>query len=183
MKKYLTALLPIVVVACKNEPLPRDCEVTLTGYQLNTIAAAPCSPTGSISISKPGRYRYKINNRAFQDSGIFRNLIPGSYVVTLQPENGCVETDTIVLPTISAGPQFLAVQQLLVGQCQPCHIGVNPQAGLEWNRACDILQHADRIRARAIEGNPTPMPPTGLLPVSQRNLILNWINTGARYDQ
>lgn len=42
-----------------------------------------------------------------------------------------------------------------------------------------IFGTRDRIKARAVDGSPTPMPPTGLLPKEQRDKIASWINAGA----
>jgi hypothetical protein len=55
-------------------------------------------------------------------------------------------------------------------------------AGLDWKSSCDILQFWDRIKARAIDGNPSPMPQAGLLPLSEINKIMDWINAGHRYS-
>lgn len=64
-----------------------------------------------------------------------------------------------------------------------CHSGINPQAGIDFTRICDILNHWDRIQARAVDGNPSPMPPTGIIPIVERNKILDWINTGHLYEE
>jgi hypothetical protein len=32
-----------------------------------------------------------------------------------------------------------------------------------------------------VDGNPSPMPPGGLLPASEQQKIINWINAGGRF--
>jgi gliding motility-associated-like protein len=43
--------------------------------------------------------QYKLNNGAFQDSSIFKNLTGGTYNVTVQGRNGCTDTKTVVVPS------------------------------------------------------------------------------------
>ncbi len=79
------------------------------------------------------------------------------------------------------GPLFLQVKRILSTHCLQCHSGVNPQAGLDWSRDCDILTYWDRIKARAIDGDPSPMPQAGLMPIDERSQISAWIQAGHRY--
>jgi hypothetical protein len=46
---------------------------------------------------------------------------------------------------------------------------------------CNIVINKDRINARAVNGTGGPMPPSGLLPASERQKITNWINAGGRF--
>jgi len=95
-----------------------------------------------------------------------------------EPVTTCGGVD---ISTLRAGPAFLQVKRILANQCLQCHSGVNPQAGLDWSRDCDILQYWDRIKARAVDGDPSPMPQAGLIPESERNQIMAWIQAGHRY--
>jgi hypothetical protein len=52
---------------------------------------------------------------------------------------------------------------------------------MNWEVDCNIVNFKDRILARAVNANPSPMPPTGLLPPSERQKITDWINAGGRY--
>ncbi|MGB4770528.1 MAG: hypothetical protein WBP58_03670 [Chitinophagaceae bacterium] len=74
------------------------------------------------------------------------------------------------------------MRRILFNNCIQCHSGVNPQAGLDWTRDCDILQYWDRIKARAVDGDPSPMPQAGLIPETERNKIMAWIQAGHRYS-
>jgi uncharacterized membrane protein len=49
---------------------------------------------------------------------------------------------------------------------------------MDFTKVCDILTHWERIQARAVEGNPSPMPSTGLIPIEERNKIMDWIKKG-----
>jgi len=95
-----------------------------------------------------------------------------------EPVKTCAGVD---ISTVSPGPKFLQVKRILANNCLQCHSGVNPQAGLDWSRDCDILQYWDRIKARAVDGDPSPMPQAGLIPESERNQIMAWIQAGHRY--
>jgi uncharacterized membrane protein len=87
------------------------------------------------------------------------------------------------MDAITRGNIFTEVATILKIRCSLCHSGLNPQAGLDFTRNCDILANWNRIQARAIEGNPAPMPPTGLIPLAERNKILEWINSGHTFEQ
>lgn len=94
------------------------------------------------------------------------------------PLENCMGVD---LSTQTPGPAFLQVKRILATNCLQCHSGVNPQAGLDWSRDCDILTYWDRIKARAVDGDPSPMPQAGLMPMAERSLITAWIQAGHRY--
>lgn len=95
-----------------------------------------------------------------------------------KPLTGCGGLD---LSSQTPGPTFLKVKSILVTYCLQCHGGVNPQAGLDWSRDCDILTYWDRIKARAVDGDPSPMPQAGLMPLAERSKISAWIQAGHRY--
>jgi uncharacterized membrane protein len=65
---------------------------------------------------------------------------------------------------------------------QGCHSGNNPQGGLDFTNVCDILNHWQRIDARAVQGIPSPMPQAGLIPQEERSKIIEWLNTGHSYS-
>jgi hypothetical protein len=52
---------------------------------------------------------------------------------------------------------------------------------MNWTVDCNIVNFKDRIRERAVNGNPSVMPPTGSLPASEKLKITNWINAGGRF--
>lgn len=58
-----------------------------------------------------------------------------------------------------------------------CH-AANGQTPALTNYA-EIFSQKNRIKARAVDGIPTPMPTGGLMNTSNRNKIATWINRGA----
>ena len=60
------------------------------------------NPNGSITASATSGtapYNYSINGGAYQPSGLFSNLAPGSYVVTVKDAAGCISAATVVIAT------------------------------------------------------------------------------------
>jgi hypothetical protein len=41
-----------------------------------------------------------------------------------------------------------------------------------------VAEQAERIRARAVEGNPSPMPPAGPMPDSLLMIVELWLRSG-----
>jgi hypothetical protein len=56
--------------------------------------------------------------------------------------------------------------------CGGCHSTYTNYAGVK------AIADDGKLKARAVDGNPSPMPPSGLLPQSTRDSILWWINGG-----
>ena len=60
-----------------------------------------CGTTGSVTATASGgmpAYQYKLNNGAYQSSGIFAGLATGTYTITAKDANGCI---AIVIATIA----------------------------------------------------------------------------------
>ncbi len=174
----LLAILSYLISCSKNATSPANCPALV--ITADTASSHPCVAGGSISITSPvgNGISYKIGNSAFQSSPVFSSLLPGTYKVVARDNGGCEYTSSIIIPESNAGTLFTAVKSLLAANCLSCHSGVNPQAGHDWTRSCDILNNWDRIKARAVDGNPSPMPQTGLLPLQERNKISAWITAG-----
>jgi mono/diheme cytochrome c family protein len=81
--------------------------------------------------------------------------------------------DTVITYTTHIAPLFAA-------HCNSCHSnGTFPDIS-NFEAA---VQHATRpggVRARSVDNVGSPMPPTGLLPNAQRQLISRWIEQGMR---
>ncbi|MBI3234153.1 MAG: PKD domain-containing protein, partial [Bacteroidetes bacterium] len=61
-------------------------------YTFNAVSCFGDS-TGRVNITASGgagRYQYKYNNSAYQDSSIFRKLVAGNYTFTIRDSNQCV---------------------------------------------------------------------------------------------
>ncbi len=149
----------------------------------NTPCASP--PTGSITSNPSGGtppYTYSLNGGAFQPSGIFNNLINGNHTLVVRDVNTCsTAVVNVNVPNLPQGPLFSLVKTLIQNNCVTCHNAANPNGGMNWEVDCNIVMFKNNILQRAVNGNPSPMPPTGLLPASERQKIVDWINAGGRY--
>lgn len=146
----------------------------------------PCElvPNGSISLTASGGitpYTFNLNGGAFQASNNFTGLGAASYLVSAKDANGCTGSSNVTVTNLVAGPLFLAVKTVIQQNCITCHNNTLSEGGMNWEVDCNIVQFKDRIRERAVLGNPSAMPPTGLIPASERTKITNWINAGGRF--
>jgi len=164
---------------------PNPCAgITITVSSV-VINNTPCqTANGSITATGgggTGPYTYSMNGGAFQPSNIFNSLPAANYTITAKDANGCTGSATITVSDLPAGPLFLAVQNVLQANCISCHNGTTSEGGMNWTVDCNIVNFKDRIRERAVNGNPSVMPPTGSLPASEKLKITNWINAGGRF--
>jgi cytochrome c5 len=145
--------------------------------------ACSASSTGSITASATGStgLTYSINGTTFQATGSFSNLAAGSYTVTAKDVNGCTGTTTVNIAAPAAGPLFSAVKTLIQNSCQSCHNNSIANGGMNWQVECNIIANKDRIKARAVDNNPSSMPPTGALAQADKDKITAWLNAGGRY--
>lgn len=190
MKLHFLIVIFSVLVSCKKEkkqdepPQSPNCNSIAILFSANVRSTTECSSEGRIEIitSPNSGYLFKLNNGSFQTTTVFENLRPGKYAISVQSKEGCIKTDSITVGTIVQTPGFLftEVKNLIAANCFTCHTGANPQGGLNFADNCTIVQAWDRIKARAVDGNPSPMPQQGLMPLSERNKITAWINAGHR---
>jgi hypothetical protein len=162
-----------------NEP----CNIQVAISTLST-PSQPCSASGTIQITEPigANYQYKIDSYPFQNQPIFSNVKVGNHVLVLKDQNGCETFKKVIVDTIVVNNTFNQVRQILANRCSSCHSGNNPHAGLDFTNVCDILNHWQRIEARAVQGIPTPMPQAGFIPQAERNIIIEWIINGHSYS-
>lgn len=166
---------------------PNACTGVTINVTTTTAGNTPCeSNTGMVTAAATGGtapYTYSINGTTFQTSNIFNNLATGNYTITAKDINGCTGTSALaVVSDLPAGPLFSAVRTLIQNNCVGCHSAAVPNGGMNWTVDCNIVQFKDRIRERAVNGNPSPMPQGGLLPASERQKITDWINAGGKYS-
>lgn len=153
----------------------------------NTVTGnTPCeTANGMITANASGGaagYTYSLNNGAFQASNIFNNLAAGTFTITAKDINGCTGTSAnATVSNLPAGALFSAVKNVLQNNCVSCHNNTQSEGGMNWTIDCNIVTFRDRIKARAVDANPSAMPPTGLLPASERQKITDWINAGGRF--
>jgi hypothetical protein len=178
----LGCIMLLASTACREEAgLPPSCTQQPFAYTLSISAADTCASDGTVSINGGGNaYQYRLNEGPFQNAPLFTGLLPGKYRFSIKSSN-CIYTDTLTVPALLAGPLFMGVKGLLALHCTGCHNSNNQQAGIDFTKNCVIVQKAQRIMARAVFGNPSPMPETGLLPLGQVNKITVWFAAGAKY--
>lgn len=150
----------------------------------SSTANVPCEAnTAIITAAASGGtapYTYSINGTTFQSGNTFSNLATGNYTLTAKDANGCSGSAVVAVSNQAAGPQFTAVRQLVQANCESCHNNTVSNGGMNFSTDCNIVINKDRIKARAVDGNPTPMPQGGLLPGSERQKITDWINGGGK---
>lgn len=164
---------------------PNPCAgVTITASSVITNNTPCQAANGSITASGTGGtgpYTFSLNGGAFQSGNIFSGLAAATYSLTAKDANGCVGSANATVNDLAAGPLFLAVKNLIQNNCVSCHNPTNASGGMIFTVDCNIVANKNAIKERAVNANPSAMPPSGLLPLSERNKITNWINAGGRF--
>lgn len=185
INKHLVFVQLVFIGLCscseESEIIPCNLQDTML---VSCTASHPCSGTGTIQITGPvgANFQYKMDNQPFQSLPTFLNVKVGNHVLVAKDENGCEINKEVIVATIPKGNTFSQVSQILANRCASCHSGFNPHAGLNFTEPCDILNHWDRIQARAVHGIPSTMPQAGLIPIAERNKIMEWIANGHTYE-
>jgi hypothetical protein len=137
---------------------------------------------GSITILYPvgDSFTYKLNTTAYQSSGIFQNLSPGDYVLTVKNLKGC--TDTTQFTIYNYGPRYALVRQIIWGYCGPCHLNGGISGNKNFDDDASVINSWDRIKARAVDGIPSFMPeaPNSPLTNPDKQNIVDCVNAGHR---
>ena len=176
-------LLFIASCSKKDTPAPAD---PCTGVSYNVTStkteAIGALNNGTITISEPrgDTISYKIGSGAYQPSWYFTNLAPGNYVITVKNQKGC--TDTAQITILNYGPKYAAVKQIILGYCGPCHLNGAVNGGKNFDTDASIITSWDRIKARAVDSNPSQMPeiPNAPLTTVDKQKITDWVNAGHR---
>jgi hypothetical protein len=177
----VSAMLLLLSACIKNnEPLP--CQSF--SLQASALSSAPCAREGAIVITTPvgPGHLYSINYGAFQTNPIFDKLPSGNHIIVVQTEQNCRDTAVVRVSEPAPGPLFAAVKSVFSQYCMPCHGGSSPFGNVNLTVSCDIVRYWERIEARAVYGISSPMPQGGLIPVSERNKIIQWIQAGHRFS-
>lgn len=159
--------------------------ITATAATGNTIKCE--TNTGSITISATGStgFMYNLNGGAFQTSNIFSALATGNFTYGVRDLNSCLITGSATVSQAPAGPLFNAVKSLLATNCATagCHSLPTPQNGLNFADDCTIVGQGLRIKARAVDANPSQMPPSGPpLSAADKQKIVDWLNAGGKHN-
>ena len=176
-------VITIMFSCSKNdEPVPDPCIGVSYDIQYFKTEAIGSSNNGTISINYPvgDTISYQLNNGSFQVSPSFSNLAPGNYVVTVKNQKGC--TDTAQITILNYGAKYALVKQIVLGYCGPCHLNGGISGGKNFDTDASIIASWDRIKARAVDGNPSFMPqaPNSPLSTVDKQKITDWVNAGHR---
>ena len=143
--------------------------------------------TGTITVNASGStgFTYKLNSGSFQASNVFNSLPTGAATIQVRDVNACVSSSNATVPQAAAGTRFSDVKAILSANCalSGCHSGPTPQNGINFNDDCTIVTQSARIRSRAVDGNPSFMPPSGpQLSTADKQKIVDWINAGGQHS-
>lgn len=150
-----------------------------------SVAASPCANSGSVTVTASGSlgFSYSIDGSGFQASSTFNNLAQGDHIYLVKDRDGCAKSGSINVPLEHPGKLYTAVKTLLTNNCTTgCHSGPNPNGGKDFTNDCVILNSKEPIKARAVDGNPSFMPPGGQLSKVDMTRITDWITAGGRYS-
>lgn len=150
-----------------------------------STSSDPCAASGSITATAAGgtTFTYSLNGGAFQSSNIFSNVAAGAYTVTAKDALGCSKNTNVTVAAAAAGPLFTAIKGVVSANCalSACHSGSSPTGGINFTVDCNIVINRERIKARAIDGNPSIMPPTGSLSQADKDKITAWLTAGGKF--
>ncbi|MES2893306.1 MAG: Ig-like domain-containing protein [Bacteroidota bacterium] len=157
---------------------------TVTGA---VTSSDPCAANGSIVITAAGGtgFSYSLNNGTYGSANTFANLAPGAYTLNAKDGDGCIKSVTATIGASAAGATFAPVRAILQTNCavSGCHTGAGAQNGINFSDDCVIVSNWDRIKARAVDCNPSVMPPAPkqALSATDKQKILDWITAGHKY--
>ena len=159
-----------------------DCS-TLTLALQQTSSSDACSATGALTATGAGgeALTYKIDNDAFQSANTFTGIAAGDHTVTVK-SSSCSKSATIKITLVDPGPLYAAVKTMMTANCVSCHGSSSPSGGKDWTVDCNIISNKDRIKARAVDGNPSFMPQGGQLTQENKDKITAWIAAGGKYS-
>jgi SprB repeat len=163
-----------------------QCTGVNISVSLSATSNVPCEAnSASITVNASGGtmpYMYSLDGGIFQSANSFTNTASGSHIITVKDANGCAGSGSTTVNNYPIGSLFAQVKSIVQYSCIGCHSATNSQGGLNLAVDCNIVAYKERIKARAVDGNPSPMPVNGLLPANQRQRITDWINAGGQLN-
>jgi SprB repeat len=156
------------------------------------VNATPCvtpAANGSITASATGStgFTYNINGGAYQASGLFAALSPASYVVGAKDVNGCINTKSVTVGLVAAGPNFAQVRPLITTRCSGsgCHMNGSAAANYNFDADCSIVTNWDQINKTCVLYTvgwiKMPKAPQPFFTAAEKLIITNWVNAGHKY--
>lgn len=182
-----------IIVACSkggdspappssNPPPTNSCANKNITITLAATNAAGCTG-GSVTATASGStgFTYNIDGGAFQSSNVFSNVALGEHTIVARDGEGCTKSGTVTITSSPGGVLFAAVKAVINTNCVSCHAGSSAQGGISLSTDCNIINASARIKARAVDGNPSFMPQGGQLSATDKKKITDWINAGGKY--
>ena len=186
---YSLFIIAACITACsKSDPAPPTPPPVdpCAGITITPVASVTHTTTGltqgTITVTSPigSGFLYSIGGSGFQASTNFFNLPAGNYTLTAKNANNCSGTKTLTIN--GYGAKFFAVRTIINGYCGPCHLNGTINGNKNFDADIDVVNAWDRIKIRAVDGNPSFMPiaPNSPLTAIDKQKIVDWVNAGHR---
>ncbi len=180
-----------IIVACSkggdspstgNPPSGNTCASKNITVTLAPTNAAGCTG-GTVTVTAAGStgFTYNIDGGTFQASNVFSNVAAGEHTIIAKDGEGCTKSATVTVTSSSSGVLFAAVKAVINTNCVSCHAGAAAQGGISLSTDCNIINASARIKARAVDGNPSFMPQGGQLSATDKKKITDWITAGGKF--
>ncbi|GAB5557940.1 MAG: hypothetical protein SchgKO_21530 [Schleiferiaceae bacterium] len=92
---------------------------------------------------------------------------------------GCSKTETQTPPSPQTANYDPEVKAVMNSYCITCHSGSAASAGLRLDNYNDVRNASENGNLlNRINSSSAPMPPSGLMPSSQRQIMDSWANNG-----
>jgi cytochrome c5 len=92
---------------------------------------------------------------------------------------GCSKTETETPPSPQTANYDPEVKAVMTNYCITCHSGITASAGLSLNNYNTVrfsTEYGDLLNR--INSSSSPMPPSGLMPSAQRQILDTWAKNG-----
>lgn len=164
-------------------PVVDPCAGLTISVSATSTEIDPCGGGSTVTVTASGStaFTYNIDGGAFQTSNVFTAVTKGDHTISAKTSGGCAKSVQVTVATSPPGPLFAALRTMIVANCNSCHSGAGASGGRDYTNDCNIVNTADRIKARAVDGNPSFMPQSGQLSATDKKKITDWIAAGAKY--
>ena len=180
------AIAVLQFYSCKKSdpsPAPNDpCSGKTITVTATPVSTTGCSNDGRIQVSASGStgFTFKLNaSGAYQATGVFSNITPGTYTVFAKDIDGCEKTTSVTVSAGEKGPLFTQVKNLMPVKAKPCHNNTVQNGTMNWEVDCNIVANQNRIKVRAVDEGTMPAGGPSLT-TTEKAIITDWINGGGK---